>query len=132
MTAQELPPVIDIGSLLAPHPPRTNFNLFWIDDAYTMRVAIVEDAFPWHYHPESDEGWLVLRGRIRIRTELGDVELGPGQATVVRSPLRHSPLALEDGTQVLIVNSATFSTVYTDPSVDHAAARYSEIEVEAP
>ena len=58
-------------------------------------------------------------------------KLGPGQATVVRSPLRHSPLALEDGTQVLIVNSATFSTVYTDPSVDHAAARYSEIEVES-
>jgi mannose-6-phosphate isomerase-like protein (cupin superfamily) len=121
--------VIDIGALLAPHPPRTNFNLFWIDDAYTMRVAIVEDAFPWHYHPESDEGWLVLQGRIRIRTERGDVELGAGQATVVRSPLRHSPLSLEKGTQALIVNSRTFTTVYTEVGVDHAGARYREIDV---
>ena len=67
--------MIDIGSLLEPHPPRTNFNLFWIDGAYTMRVAMVEDAFPWHYHPESDEAWLVLRGHVRIRTEVGDIEL---------------------------------------------------------
>ena len=130
MTAPELPRVIDIGSLLQPHPPRTNFNLFWIDGAYTMRVAIVEDAFPWHYHPESDEAWLVLRGRVRIRTEVGDIELGTGMATVVRSPLRHSPLALEEGTQVLIVNSALFTTVYTEPGVDHAAAGYRELEVD--
>ena len=72
--------MIDIGSLLAPHPPRTNFNLFWIDDAYTMRVAIVEDAFPWHYHPESDEGWLVLRGRISAS--------GPSWATSSSGPAR--------------------------------------------
>lgn len=130
MTEPELPQVIDIESLLAPHPPRTNFNLFWIDGAYTMRVATVEDAFPWHFHPESDEGWLVLRGRLRIRTELGDVELGSGQATVVRPPLRHSPLSLEAGTQVLIVNSRSFETVYTEPGVDDASARYRELEVD--
>lgn len=130
MTAPGLPRVIDIDSLLAPHPPRTNFNLFWVDGAYTMRVATVEDAFPWHYHPESDEAWLVLRGGLRIRTELGDVELGPGQATLVRSPLRHSPLALEDGTQVLIVNSSAFTTVYTEPGIDDAQARYRELEVD--
>jgi mannose-6-phosphate isomerase-like protein (cupin superfamily) len=131
VSTPQLPTVIDIGALLAPHPPRTNFNLFWIDDAYTMRVAVVEDAFPWHYHPESDEAWFVLRGRIRIRTEQGDVELGAGQATVVRSPLRHSPLSLEEGTQSLIVNSRAFTTVYTEQGVDDAEARYREIDVEA-
>jgi mannose-6-phosphate isomerase-like protein (cupin superfamily) len=130
MGERELPQVIDIESLLAPHPPRTNFNLFWIDDAYTMRVATVDDAFPWHYHPQSDEGWLVLRGRLRIRTEIGDVELSKGQSTVIRSPLRHSPLALEHGTQVLIVNSRSFTTVYTERGVDDTAARYRELDVE--
>lgn len=130
MTAPELPRVIDIDSLLAPHPPRTNFNLFWVDGAYTMRVATVEGAFPWHYHPDADEAWLVMRGHLRIRTELGDVELRTGQATVVRSPLRHSPMALEARTQVLIVNSSSFTTAYTEPGVDDAAARYRELEVD--
>lgn len=125
----KLPVAVDIAELLAPHPPRTNFNLFWIDDRYTFRVATIRDAFPWHFHPTSDEGWLVLRGRVRFRTEIGDVELGAGQATVIRSPLRHSPLCLEEGTQVLIVNSHDFTTVYTEDGVDDSAAEYLEVDL---
>ncbi len=123
-----LPEVVDIAALLAPHPPRTNINLFWVDGEYTFRVATIEDAFPWHYHPESDEAWLVLKGRVRFRTELGDVEAAAGQSTIIRSPIRHSPLSLEPGTQVLIVNSRTFTTVYTEDGVNDSTARYVEVE----
>lgn len=130
MSARELLSVVDIDALLGPHPPRTNFNLFWIDDAYTMRVANLRGAFPWHYHPKSDEAWLVLRGRLRVRTECGDVELGEHEATVIPPLLRHSPVALEPGTQVLIVNSRSFTTVYTDVDMDHVRASYREIDLD--
>lgn len=124
-----LPEVVDIAELLAPHPPRTNINLFWVDGEYTFRVATIEDAFPWHYHPESDEAWLVLKGRVRFRTELGDVEAKAGQSTIIRSPIRHSPLSLERGTQVLIVNSRTFTTIYTEDGVSDSTAGYVEVEL---
>lgn len=123
-----LPEVVEIDKLLAPHPPRTNFNLFWVDGEYTFRVATIEGAFPWHFHPESDEAWLVLKGRVRFRTELGDVEASAGQSTIIRTPTKHSPLSLEADTQVLIVNSRNFTTVYTEEGVTDTAARYIEVE----
>lgn len=126
----ELPEVVDIAQVLSGLEPRVNVNLFWVDGEYTFRVANIEGAFPWHYHPESDEAWFVLKGRVRFRTELGDVEAGAGQSTIIRSPLKHSPLCLEPGTQVLIVNSKTFTTVYTDESETDATARFREYELD--
>jgi len=129
MTMQPLRP-INIESLLAPHPPRTNFNLFSVDAQYTVRVAKVRGAFPWHVHPESDEGWVVYRGKIRIRSEAGDIELSSGEAAMVPRGLRHSPLALEDESVVMIINGRQFRTVYTDAEMTDAHADYRELDVE--
>ena len=107
-----------IDELLAPHPPRTNFNLFWVDGQYTIRVARVRGEFPWHTHDDHDEAWVVLQGRVRIRTEREHVELKAHEALLIPAGLKHSPLALEDLSTVLIVNSKGFATNYVDAITD--------------
>ncbi len=115
---------VNIPELLGSARPRMNFNLFWVDGAYTLRVAKVEGAFPWHFHPESDEGWIVFQGGMSIRTEDDALELGPLEATLIPKGLRHSPLALQDGSIVGIINSRTFETVYTDGEMTDEKARF--------
>jgi mannose-6-phosphate isomerase-like protein (cupin superfamily) len=119
--------VFDIERLLAPHPPRTNIYVATIDGGFGVRVATLAGTFPAHHHPDGDEGWFVYRGRVRIDSELGSAELGPGQGTVVPAGSRHSPTALEPGTIVLVFNQRDLHTVAEDPAA-LAAAGYTEHE----
>lgn len=114
-----------IDELLAPHPPRTNFNLFWVDDQFTIRVARVRGEFPWHTHDDHDEAWVVLQGRVRIRTEREHIELKAHEALLIPAGLKHSPMAVEDLSTVLIVNGKGFTTNYVD-AISDADAGYSE------
>lgn len=119
---------VDIPEILAPHPPRTNFNIFRVDDRYAIRVARIKGEYPWHFHPDHDEAWVILKGSARIRTEEDSVELGPLNAVLVPKGTRHSPLALEDETTVLIVNAREFTTSYLGDESDHTAG-YTEFDV---
>lgn len=112
------PQRINFLELLADHPPRTNFNVIRVDEDYSVRVAKVTGRFPWHFHPNGDEGWLVFEGRLRIDTELGSVELGRGDFTVIPRGMRHSPEALAAETSVVIFNRRDLGMVLDDPGAD--------------
>jgi mannose-6-phosphate isomerase-like protein (cupin superfamily) len=118
MSDHLLPAVVNVDKLLAPHPPRQNFNIINVDSDYAVRVARVEGRFPWHYHPNGDEGWLVWRGRLQIDTAAGSISLGPGDFSTIPAGLRHSPLALEPGTTVIIFNRKELGLVLDDPQAD--------------
>jgi mannose-6-phosphate isomerase-like protein (cupin superfamily) len=115
----------DLEALLAPLPPRTNLNVFFVDDRYALRIARVRDTFPAHRHAEGDEGWFVYRGRLRIDTELGPVELSAGQGARIPKGMRHSPTALEEGTLVMVVNVRGMTIDYEHAS-DAAGAGFLE------
>lgn len=66
-----------------------------VGDQY-VKVARVQGEFVWHAHEEQDELFLVLRGRLRIQLEDGEVALGPGDAFVVSAGVRHNPVADEE------------------------------------
>ena len=121
-------PSFDIERLLAPHPPRTNLYVANLDGRYGLRVATIAGTFPAHRHPNGDEGWFVYRGRMRIDSEIGVVDLGPGEGTVVPAGTRHSPTALEPGTIVLVFNDRDLETVPDDPAA-LAASGYSEQDI---
>lgn len=118
----------NIEHLLAPHPPRTNLYVVNLDGRYGMRTAMITGTFPAHRHPNGDEGWFVYRGRMRIDSEIGIAELGPGEGTVVPAGTRHSPTALEPGTIVLVFNDRELQTIPDDPAA-LAASGYTEQEV---
>ena len=78
---------------------------------YDVRVARGDGEFPRHTHPETDELFLVLRGRLTIRREgAGDLVLGPGELGVLARGQAHQPVA-DPGTEfVLLEPSATVNT----------------------
>ncbi len=121
---------INIQELLAPHPPRTNFNLFWVDGRFTLRVARITGTYPWHKHPEHDEAWYVIEGSVLIRSEAGETLLSAGEAVLIPRDMEHGPVALQELSTVLIVNSRGFRTHYRDIAND-AEAGYIELDVDA-
>ena len=48
-------------------------------NGWQVKVVTADGGFVWHDHPETDELFHVLTGRLRIRLDgRPDVELGPG------------------------------------------------------
>ena len=94
----------DLHELLDDQPPRKNINVFHLDGDYALRIAKIHDRFPAHRHPNGDEGWFVYRGRMRIDSRLGSVELQAGQGALVPKGVEHSPVCLDDETLVLVFN----------------------------
>ncbi len=66
-----------------------------VGDQY-VKVAKVLGEFVWHAHEAEDELFLVLKGRLRMQMEDGDVVLGPGDLFVVPAGVRHNPAADEE------------------------------------
>lgn len=68
-------------------------------------VVKVKGEFVWHSHPETDDFFLVLKGRLTIRMREGDVTLGPGELYVVPKGVEHCPVA-EEETHLLLIEPA--------------------------
>ena len=62
----------------------------------------LKGEFVWHSHPDTDDFFLVLDGRLTIQLRDRDVELGPGEIFVVPSGVEHCPRADEE-THVLLI-----------------------------
>ena len=99
------PTAIDLAAKLAtfdePWQPRVvgQFN------GHDLMVAKLEGEFTWHTHDDTDDFFLVLKGRVTIRMREGDVTLGPGQLCVVPRGVAHCPVA-ESGAEVLLIERA--------------------------
>jgi mannose-6-phosphate isomerase-like protein (cupin superfamily) len=105
-----MPAAVDLATVLAtftePWQPRTVATL----NDYDVRVVKVQGEFTRHSHPETDEFFLVLRGSMTIRTDDGDVTLGPGQVYVVPRGTPHQPVSADGAEVVLVEPSATVNT----------------------
>jgi mannose-6-phosphate isomerase-like protein (cupin superfamily) len=71
-------------------------------NGHDLIVVKVKGRFVWHSHPETDDFFLVLKGRLRIEMRDGAVTLGPGELYVVPRGVQHCPVA-EDETEVLLI-----------------------------
>ena len=69
---------------------------------YEVKVVKVKGQFVWHRHEDTDELFLVLRGRLRIQMREGAVEIGPGQMYVVPKGVEHCPVADEETHALLL------------------------------
>ncbi|MGA2283517.1 MAG: cupin domain-containing protein [Candidatus Dormibacteria bacterium] len=106
---------IDLATVLAsfrePWRPRTVATL----NDYDIRVVRTHGEFTEHAHPETDELFLVLSGRLAIRLGDDEVRLGPGQLFVVPRGRRHQPVSPE-GAEVLLVEPRTTVNTGDTPS----------------
>ena len=65
-------------------------------------LAKAKGEFVWHSHPDTDDLFFVIDGRLTIQLRDGDVELGPGELYVVPRGVEHCPRS-DDGASVLVI-----------------------------
>jgi mannose-6-phosphate isomerase-like protein (cupin superfamily) len=86
--------------------PRTVAQL----NDYDIMVVKVQGEFVWHSHADTDDFFLVLKGRLTIRLHHRKVVLGPGELFVVPRGVEHQPFAEEETHLLLIEPSGTPNT----------------------
>lgn len=72
---------------------------------YQVKIAKIQGEFVWHSHPETDEVFLVVNGKLTIYLRDGDLHLEPGEMCVIPSGVEHKPAA-EEECQILMVEPA--------------------------
>jgi mannose-6-phosphate isomerase-like protein (cupin superfamily) len=87
-----------LALLDAPFRPGT---VGYLND-HKLMVVRVQGEFVWHSHPETDDFFLVLSGRLTIQLRDRDVELGPGELFVVPAGVEHCPRS-DDGAEILLI-----------------------------
>ena len=76
-------------------------------NGHDVMVVKVKGEFVWHHHDDTDDFFLVLKGRLTIRLPDRDVVLGPGELFVVPVGVEHQPVAEEETELLLIEPSGT-------------------------
>lgn len=77
---------------------------------YLFKVVKVQGEFIWHNHPETDEVFIVLKGRLAIHLRDGSVVLGEGEMFVVPKGVEHKPVAAEECHILLVEPAGTVNT----------------------
>ena len=60
---------------------------------YQFKLVKVLGEFVWHDHPDTDEVFIVIEGRLRIEFRDGEVTLEAGEMFVVPRGVEHRPIA---------------------------------------
>jgi mannose-6-phosphate isomerase-like protein (cupin superfamily) len=86
-----------------------------------IMVVKVLGEFVWHKHDDTDDFFMVLKGRLTIQLRDGEVTLEPGELYVVPKGVEHRPVAHEETHLLLIeprgtpnTGDTTTATVKTD------------------
>ncbi|KAL7946915.1 RmlC-like cupin domain-containing protein [Trichoderma barbatum] len=75
-----------------------------------VKVAKLDGEFIWHAHPNSDELFYLLAGKLTIELEgMDDAVMQVGDMFVIPKGIRHRPVA-EEASVMLIEHESTINT----------------------
>lgn len=90
-------------------------------NGHDVMVVKARGEFVWHRHDDTDDLFIVLRGRLTIELENDErVTLGPGELFVVPRGVHHRPVA-DDEVHLLIMEAS--GTPNTGDTATAAARR---------
>jgi mannose-6-phosphate isomerase-like protein (cupin superfamily) len=81
------------------------------NNEHVVRISTMTEAYPWHFHPNSDETFLGVEGRLAIEFEGGTRQLGPGQLLTVPRGVRHRTWPMDGRSVNLTFELAACETV---------------------
>jgi mannose-6-phosphate isomerase-like protein (cupin superfamily) len=84
---EHLPKIITLRAE-SPQAAYDNHPIANIND-HVVRISTMTEPYHWHFHPNSDETFLAIEGRLAIDFESGSIELDPGQLLTVPRGVRH-------------------------------------------
>lgn len=71
-----------------------NFVVSRIND-HVVRLSVLQRDFHWHSHPESDEMFYVIEGRLFVDLEDRTEELNSGQMITIPKKVKHRTRSIE-------------------------------------
>ncbi len=82
---------IRLRSLIEQTQQKNSNRLIQEVNDHCIRLAVNEDSvFDWHFHPNSDEIFMVIEGMLKIEfRDRGDVSLAPGELYKVPAGVIH-------------------------------------------
>jgi mannose-6-phosphate isomerase-like protein (cupin superfamily) len=107
---EPLPKIITLKSESPTDTAYDNHPITNIND-HVVRVSTMTEPYYWHHHPNSDETFLVIEGKLAIEFESGSIELGPGQLLTVPRGVRHKTSPVGPRTVSLTFELAHTETV---------------------
>ena len=103
-------PAVNLASKLATFPEHWQPRTIGQFNGHDIMVAKAKGEFVWHSHPDTDDFFLVLAGRLTIEMRDGNVSLGPGDLYIVPRGVEHRPVAAEEVHMLLIERAGTPNT----------------------
>jgi mannose-6-phosphate isomerase-like protein (cupin superfamily) len=77
---------------------------------YVFKLAKIQGEFIWHSHPETDEVFIVMKGKMTIEFRDGHLSLEEGEMFVVSRGVEHKPVANDECHILLIEPAGTVNT----------------------
>ncbi|MFL2983509.1 MAG: cupin domain-containing protein [Candidatus Neomarinimicrobiota bacterium] len=77
---------------------------------YQFKIAKIKGRFIWHSHDETDEVFIVIKGKMQLEFRKGMIELGEGEMYVVPKGIDHRPFAHEECEIMLIEPKGVVNT----------------------
>jgi mannose-6-phosphate isomerase-like protein (cupin superfamily) len=108
--AEEVMEVVNLAAKL------DTFTEYWLPKIVTkfndhdVMVVKVKGEFVWHSHSETDDFFLVLKGKLAIQLRNRELKLGPGDLYVVPKGVEHRPCAEDEAHLLLIEPHGTPNT----------------------
>jgi mannose-6-phosphate isomerase-like protein (cupin superfamily) len=84
----QLPEVVTLKAESSTQVGYDNHPIANVND-HVVRISTMTEPYHWHLHPNSDETFLVMEGRLSIEFESGTLELDPGQLLTIPRGVRH-------------------------------------------
>lgn len=101
---------INLGDKLAQFSEQWSPKIVANLNDYDVAVVKVQGEFVWHKHDDTDDFFLVLKGRLTIQLRDRKVDLMPGELFVMPRGVEHRPVALEETHLLLIEPAGTPNT----------------------
>ena len=101
---------INFEEKLATFPEHWSPRIIAQMNDYQFKIVKVQGEFVWHDHPETDEVFMVLKGRLEIQFRDAQVTVREGEMFVVPKGLEHKPAAEEECHILLVEPAGTINT----------------------
>lgn len=79
-------------------------------NGHDVMVVKAQGEFNWHSHPDTDDFFLVIKGKLTIKLRDGDVHLSEGEMYIVPKGVEHRPVAEKEVHLLLIEPKGTPNT----------------------
>jgi mannose-6-phosphate isomerase-like protein (cupin superfamily) len=95
-------PVVNLETKLAGFSEHWSPKIVERFNGNDVMVVKVKGEFVWHSHPDTDDFFLALKGKLTIELRDGVVHLGPGDLYIVPKGIEQRPVATEEVHLLLI------------------------------